>query len=133
MPTHPISTGGLPASLLLLDQGDREEISPHLEVGLDPQVPLAHHDEGCDVLDPVGVQVLQLDLIVVQQTPEERVGRNHESVLVEGREGHDVAVGRCRGILTAGHKPLRRIGPPTENTMLDEALHARIGNVGVMP
>ena len=57
---------GLPPSLLLHDQGDREEISPQLEVGLDPQVPLAHHDEGCDVLDPVGVQVLQLDLIVVQ-------------------------------------------------------------------
>ena len=57
---------GLPASLLLLDQGDGEEISPQLEVGLDPQVPLAHRDEGHDVLDPVGVQVLQLDLIVVQ-------------------------------------------------------------------
>ena len=65
---------GLPASLLLLDQGDREEISPLLEVGLDPQVPLAHRDEGRDVLDLVGVQVLQLDLIVVQQTLEERVG-----------------------------------------------------------
>ena len=49
---------GLPASLLLLDQGDGEEISPQLEVGLDPQVPLAHRDEGRDVLDPIGVQVL---------------------------------------------------------------------------
>ena len=56
---------GLPTSLILLDQGDGEEISPQLEVGLDPQVPLAHRDEGRDVLDPVGVQVLQLDLIVV--------------------------------------------------------------------
>ena len=27
---------GLSSSLLLLDQGDGEEISPHLEVGLDP-------------------------------------------------------------------------------------------------
>ena len=49
---------GLSASLLLLDQGDGEEISPQLEVGLKPQVPLAHHDEGHDVLDPIGVQVL---------------------------------------------------------------------------
>ena len=32
---------GLSASLLLLDQVDGEEISPELEVGLDPQVPLA--------------------------------------------------------------------------------------------
>ena len=57
---------GLLASLLILDQGDGEEISLELEVGLDPQVPLAHRDEGHDVLDPIGVQVLQLDLIVVQ-------------------------------------------------------------------
>ena len=57
---------GLLASLLLLHQGDGEEISLELEVGLDPQVPLAHRDEDRDVLDPIGVQVLQLDLIMVQ-------------------------------------------------------------------
>jgi len=57
---------GLLASLLFLHQGDGEEISLELEVGLDPQVPLAHRDEGHDVLDPIGVQVLQLDLIMVQ-------------------------------------------------------------------
>ena len=85
------------------------------------------------MLDPIGVQVLQLDLIVVQQTPEEWVGRNHESVLVEGREGDDVAVGRCWCILTAGHKPLCRVGPPAEKTMLNEALQARIGNIRAIP
>ena len=69
---------GLSASLLLLDQGDGEEISPQLKVGLNPQIPLVHRDEGRDVLDPVGLQVLQIDLIVVQQTPEEWVGRNRE-------------------------------------------------------
>jgi len=42
-------------------------------VRLDPQVPLAHHDEGSDVLDPVGVEVLQLDPVVVQQPPEEQI------------------------------------------------------------
>ena len=62
---------GLLASLLLLDQGDGEEISPQLEVGLDPQVPLTHRDNSRDVLDPIRVQVLQLDLIMVQQTSEE--------------------------------------------------------------
>jgi len=85
------------------------------------------------VLDPIGVQVLQLNLIVVQQTLEERVGRNHESALVEGREGDDVAIGRRWRILAVGHKPLRRIGPPIEKTTLDEALLACIGNIGVMP
>jgi hypothetical protein len=35
-------------------------------VGLDPQVSLAECDEGDDVLNPIRVQVLQLDALVVQ-------------------------------------------------------------------
>ena len=69
---HPIGTG-VSQPLLLLDQGDGEEISAQLEVGLDPKVPLAHHDEGHNVLDPVRIEVLQLDLVVVQQPSEERM------------------------------------------------------------
>ena len=124
---------GLPASLLLLDHGNGEEISPELEVGLDPQVPLAHHDEGRDMLDLIGVQVLQLDLIMMQLTLEEQVRRNCESALLEEREGDDVAVRWRRRLLAARHKPLHCIGPPAEKTTLDEALHARIGNIGAMP
>ena len=77
------------------------------------------------MLDPIGVKVLQLDLIVVKQSLEERAGRNRQSVPVEGREGDDVAVERHRRILMAGHKPLRRIGPHVEKTTLDEpSMHA---------
>ena len=57
----------LPTSVLLPVQGDGEEVPSQLEVRLDPQVPLAHRVEGRDVLDPIGVEVLQLDLVVVQQ------------------------------------------------------------------
>ena len=39
-------------------QGDGKKVPPQLEVWLDPQVPLAHRDEGHDVLDLIGVQVL---------------------------------------------------------------------------
>ena len=85
------------------------------------------------MLDPVGVQVLQLDLIMVQQTLEEWVRRNCESTLVEEREGDNVAIRRRRCLLAAGHKPLHCIGPPMEKTMLDEALHVHIGNIGAMP
>ena len=85
------------------------------------------------MLVPIGVQVLQLDLIMMQLTLEEQVRRNCESALLEEREGDDVAIGWCRGLLMAGHKPLRRIGPPAEKTTLDEALHIRIGNIGAMP
>ena len=51
---------------------------------------------------------------------------------LEEREGDDVAVGRRRPLLAAGHKPLRRIGPPAEKTTLDEALHPCMGNIGVV-
>ena len=85
------------------------------------------------MLDPVGVQMLQLNLLVVQQFPEERRARNHESTLVEGCEGHDVAIGWRRRILTTRHEPLYHVGPPMEKTTLDEALHARVGDVGAIP
>ena len=85
------------------------------------------------MLDPIRVQVLQLDLIVVQQTSKEWVGRNRKSMLVEGREGDDISIGRHRCILMAGHKPLRHIGPPIEKTTLDEALHVRMGNIRAVP
>ena len=62
---------------------------------------------------------------MVQQSPEEQMGRNRESVLMEGREGHDVAIGRCRLLLATGHEPLRCVGPPAKKTALDEALYAR--------
>ena len=44
--------------LLVLLQGDGEEVSPQLEVGLDSQVPLAQRNEERDVLDSIQVQVL---------------------------------------------------------------------------
>jgi hypothetical protein len=43
------------------------EVFHQFEVGLDSQVPLAQCNEGSDVLDFIGVQVPQLDAIVVQK------------------------------------------------------------------
>ena len=54
-------------------------------------------------------------------------------MLMEGREGDNIAVGRCRHILMAGQKLLHRIGPPTKKTTLDEALHACMGNFRAVP
>ena len=85
------------------------------------------------MLDPIGVQVLQLDPIVVQQTLEERVRRNRKSTLVEERKGNDIAVGWHRRILAARRKPLHHVGPPMENTMLDKAHQVCIGNIRAIP
>ena len=85
------------------------------------------------MLDPVGIQVLQLDLVVVQQSSKEWVGRNRESTLMEGREGHDVVVGQRRYLLMTEHEPLHHLGSPTEKTTLDEAIHVRVGDIGAIP
>ena len=55
------------ALLPLLLEGDGEEVPPQIEVEADPQESLAQGDECHHVLDPVGIEVLQLDLVVVQQ------------------------------------------------------------------
>ena len=52
--------------LLLLLEGDDEEIPPQVEVGADPQESLTQRDECRHVLDPIGIEVLQLNLVVVQ-------------------------------------------------------------------
>ena len=46
------------------------------------------------MLDPIGIKVLQLHLVVMQQPPKELVGEGGESSLVEVSEGHDVAIRR---------------------------------------
>jgi len=84
------------------------------------------------MLDLVGVQMLQLNLIVLQQSLEEEMGRNHESTLVEGHKGHDVAIGQRWCILATGHQSLHRASPPVEKTTLDESLHAHIGDIGAV-
>jgi hypothetical protein len=61
------------------------------------------------------------------------VGRNHKSTLVEGREGHDVAIGRCRRFLMTRHEPLHRLNSCTKETVLDKALQACASDVRAVP
>jgi hypothetical protein len=81
--------------VFLLDQGDSEEVPPELEVGFDPQESLAQHDEGHDLLDPIWVEVLQLDLVVMEETLEEGMRGHPKTALMEVREGDDVIIARC--------------------------------------
>ena len=53
-----------------------------LKWGLIPGT-LAQGDERRHVLDPVGVDMPQLDLVVVQQPSEKSMGRSHEPTLME--------------------------------------------------
>ena len=71
------------------------------------------------MLIPVGIQMLQLKPIVVQQPSEELVGRSHEPTLVEGDEGDDIAVGRRWLILATRYDPLHHHGPCVEKALLN--------------
>lgn len=48
-----------------------------------PQEPLAQSDEGRHVLDTIGVEMLQLEVMVVQQPPKKLMQGNREAMLVE--------------------------------------------------
>jgi hypothetical protein len=61
------------------------------------------------------------------------MGRGCESVLVERHGGHDIAVKRRQHFLATVHEPLHHLGSHTKKTTLDEALHAHVGNIGMVP
>ena len=83
----------LPATLLpLLLEGDGEEVPPQIEVGDDPQESLTQGDERRHVLDPIGVEVLQLYLVIEQQSSKESVGGGGELALMEAHERDDIAI-----------------------------------------
>ena len=89
--------------------------------------------ERYHVLDPVGVEMLQLDLVVVQQPSEKSMGGGSEPMLMEVRERHYKAVGWRRQILLIGQQPLLGQGPCAKKATTDEALHALEGDVRAAP
>ena len=52
--------------LRLLLEGNGEEVPPHIKVGTNPQESLTQGEECRHVLDFIGIEVLQLYLVVVQ-------------------------------------------------------------------
>ena len=123
--------------LLLPDQPfhkiDGKEIPPQVKVGTDPQEPLAQGDECRNVLDPVGGEVLQFHLIVVQQPPEKLMGGHGESPLMEVSKRHDVPFRRLWLLLLTGQPQLLDGGQWAKEASADEALQAPSGDVGFVP
>ena len=72
--------------LPLLLEGDGEEVPPQIKVGTNLQESLTQGDERRNVLDSVGVKVLQLYLVAVQQPLNKLVGGGGESPLMEVSE-----------------------------------------------
>jgi len=74
------------------------------------------------VLDPVGGEVLQFHLIVIQQSQEKLMGRHGESPLVEVSERHDVPFGRLRLVVFTGKPPLLGGGQRAKEASADKAI-----------
>jgi hypothetical protein len=47
------------------------------------------------VLDPVRVEVLHLNLVVVKQPPKEGIRGHRKPTLMKAREGDDVSIEQC--------------------------------------
>ena len=96
---------------LRLDEGDHEEV----------------------VLNPIGIQMLPLHLVVVQQPPEERMGGCREASLVEVHEQDDVPRRRLRLRFAGGDDPLLRCGERAQESFGHKAIHASGGHVRALP
>jgi hypothetical protein len=108
-------------------QGKRlrgDEMDPQIPVGVNPQKTLANRREDGRLRNGVGVEIVQLHPVVMQERPHETTCWHSEPPLMEGDETHHVP--RRRGRV----RPARRDHPPrlrvtregTEQTIDDKGL-----------
>ena len=69
-------------------------------MGRDLKIAFADGDEGRHVLNPVGIQVMESDPVLVEEPAEEAVRRQRKSAFVKANERHHVARGG-RGVGSA--------------------------------
>jgi hypothetical protein len=81
------------------------------------------------MLNPIRIQMLQLNLVIVEEPQEEAVGRRHKPAIVEVRERHHVAVRRRREVVAIRYYPLVCGGPLTKKTTVDKALYGRMATI----
>ena len=85
------------------------------------------------MLNPIGIKMLQLHLVVIQQPLKKHMGRDDESPLMEESEGHNIPLGRQWLVLITRKQPLHEGGQRAKEAVVDEALQALRGNVGSTP
>ena len=77
--------------------------------------------------------MLQLHLIIIQQSPKESMCGYGKSPLMEDGERHDIPFGQRRLILVTRQQPLLDSGQWTEKATVDEALQMPRGDARSTP
>ena len=90
-------------------------------------------DKRRNMLDPIGIKMLQLHLVVIQQPPKKSMRRYGESPLMEDSKGHDIPFERRRLFLITRQQPPLSSGRRAEEVAADEALQTPRGNAGSAP
>jgi hypothetical protein len=104
-------------------------------VRVDPQKTLANRREDGRLRDRVGVEVMQLHPIVVQERPHEAARWHYKPPLMEGDETDHIPRRRSRVSLARGSHPLRLrpIREGTEQTIGNEGLQILHSDGGERP
>jgi hypothetical protein len=84
-----------------------EEMGPQVPVRVNPQKTLANHCEDGRLCNGVGVEVMQLHPVVVQEGPHEAAHWHSKPQLMEGDETDHIPQRRNRVGLAPGGHPLR--------------------------
>jgi hypothetical protein len=110
-------------------------MDPQVLVRVDPQKTLANRREDGYLRDRVGVEVMQLHPVVVQERPHEAARWHSKPPLMEGDETDHIPRRRSRVSLARGSHPLqlRPTGEGTEQTIGNEGLQILHNNDGERP
>jgi hypothetical protein len=110
-------------------------MGPQILVRVNPQKTLANRREDGRLHNGVGVEVVQLHPIVVQERPRETARWHSKPPLVEGDETNHIPRRRSRVGLAHGGHPLwlRPTGEGTEQTIGNKGLQILHSNGGERP
>lgn len=75
-------------------------------MGLDTEVPLAQRDERRDALNAIGVEVMELQVVLIEKPPEKPMGGDSQSPSMEPGEGHHIAIRGMRDVVAVRDDPL---------------------------
>ena len=102
-----------------------EKVKPEVPVGRNPQEPLAHRGKDGRLHHRVGVEVVQLHLIIMQDRPDKTADRSSEPPVQEQQEANHIAWRRVwLPVVHRGSDPLWQ--PDIRDGAEDPSLHARV-------